>query len=64
MLVGFDSIVHRGRSVLYMAKGTLIFDDQEITLDVGSQCQASSVARVTVAKRQVIHPPPPPNSAM
>ena len=60
MLVGFDILVHRGKSVLNMAKGTLTFDDQEITLNVGSQGQAPSVARVTVAKRQVI----PPNSVM
>ena len=49
MLVGFNSLVHRGKSVLNMAKGTLTFDDQEITLNVGSQGQAPSVARVTVA---------------
>ena len=43
-----------------MAKGTLIFDNQLINLDIGSQGNTPLVARVTVAKRQVI----PPNSVM
>ena len=32
MLLGFDILFHRGKSVLNMAKGTLTFDDQEIAL--------------------------------
>ena len=60
MLLGFDILFHRGKSVLNMAKGTLTFDDQEISLDIGSQGGTPYVARVTVAKRQVI----PPNSVM
>ena len=60
MLIGFDILVHRGKSIFDMAKGTLIFDNQLINLDMGSQGNTPLVARVTVAKRQVI----PPNSVM
>ena len=60
MLLGFDILVNTDRSILDMVKGNLTFDDQVIDLNVGSQGQAPSVARVTVAKRQVI----PPNSVM
>ena len=49
MFVGFDILFHRNKSVLNMAKGTLTFDDQDITLNVGSQGQVPSVARVMVA---------------
>ena len=37
MLLGFDILFHRGKSILDMAKGTLNFDDEEIHLDLGSR---------------------------
>ena len=60
MLLGFDILCHRGKSLLDMAKGTLTFDGEELSLDVGSSSGHTQVARVTVAKRYVI----PPNSAV
>ena len=60
MLLGFDILLHTGKSILNMVKGTLTFDGQEINLDVGKETQTPIVARVTVAKRQVI----PPNSVV
>ena len=56
MLIGFYILVHRGKSIFDMAKGTLIFDNQLINLDMGSQGNTPLVARVTVAKMQVIPP--------
>ena len=58
MLLGFDIL--RGKSILDMVKGTLTFDGQELSLDVGSSSGQAHVARVTVAKRHVI----PPNCAV
>ena len=49
ILLGFDILFHRGKSVLNIAKGILTFDDQEISLDMGSQYGTPFVARVTVA---------------
>ena len=49
-LLGFDILFHRVKSALNMAKGTLTFDDQEITLDMGSQGGTPFVARVIIAK--------------
>ena len=60
MLIGFDILVHRGKFIFDMAKGTLIFDNQLINLDIGSQGSTPLVDRITVAKRQVI----PQNSTM
>ena len=37
MLLGFDILFQRGKSVLNMDKRTLTFYDQEISLDMGSQ---------------------------
>ena len=56
MLLGFDILCHRGKSVLDMVKGTLNFDGQVLSLDVGSSTGQAQVARVTVAKRHVIPP--------
>ena len=58
MLLGFDILCHRGKSVLDMAKGTLNFDGQVLSLDVGSSTGQAQVARVIVAKRHVIRPTP------
>ena len=60
MLIGFDILVHMGKSIFDIAKGTFIFDNQLINLDMGSQGNTPLVVRATVAKRQVI----PPNSVM
>ena len=60
MLLGFDILVHRGKSVLDMAQGTLLFDGQILNLNVDSHQGPPQVARVTVSKRRVI----PPNSVV
>ena len=60
MLLGFDILYPRGKSILDMVKGTLTFDWQELSLDVGSSSGQAHVARVTAAKRHVI----PPNCAV
>ena len=60
MLLGFDILCHRGKSLLDMPEGTLTFDGEELSLDVGSSSEHKQVARVNVAKRYVI----PPNSAV
>ena len=56
MLLGFDILVHRGKSVLDMSQGTLLFDDQILNLNVDSHQGPPQVARVTVSKRRVIQP--------
>ncbi|KAH3845262.1 hypothetical protein DPMN_087537 [Dreissena polymorpha] len=60
MLLGFDILVNRGRSILNMADATLIFGGQTINLDIGSTDGQTRVAEVRVGKRRVI----PPNSVV
>ena len=52
MLLGFDILCHRGKSLLDMPNAILTFDGQKITLDAGSSGQAQ-VAWVIVTKQQV-----------
>ena len=49
MLLGFDILFHRGKSILDMAKGTLNFDDEEIHLDLGSRPVQKSAAMTCTA---------------
>ena len=44
MLLGFDILVHRGRSELDMAQCTLLFDGQLLSLNVGSHQGLPQVA--------------------
>ena len=60
MFLGFAILCHRGKSLSDMAKRTLTFDGEELSLDVGSSSGHMQVARVTVAKPYVI----PPKSAV
>ena len=56
MLLGFDILVSRGAAILDMGAGMLTFAGQRIQMKVGGKSGIPSVARVTVAKRQVIAP--------
>ena len=60
MLLGFDILVHRGKSIIDMAQGTLMFDGQILHLNMEDSHGAPHIAKVTVIKRQVI----PPNSVV
>ena len=59
MLLGFDILVHRGKSIIDMAQGTL-FDGQILHLNMEDSHGAPHIAKVTVVIRQVI----PPNSVV
>ena len=60
MLLGFDILVHQGKSIIDMAQGTLMFDGQILNLNMEDSHGAPQIAKITVVKRQVI----PPNSVV
>ncbi|MES9882037.1 MAG: pol polyprotein [Sedimenticola sp.] len=60
MLLGFDILYERGKAVLDMGRGKLVFDGQEIDLKVQGRSESPQVARVTVDRRRVV----PPNSVV
>ena len=55
MLLGFDILQGVGKAVLDMGRGTLLFDEMHIILDVDSS-EGPIVSRVTAAKRRVVPP--------
>ena len=53
---GYDVLVHRGKSELDMAQGTLLYDGQMLSLNEDSHQGPPQVARVTAIQRRVIPP--------
>ena len=54
--IGFDVLVHRGKSELDMDRGIFLFDSHMLSLNEDSHQGPPQVARITVSKRQVIPP--------